>query len=222
MLCAVTDRRRLDGEGDRIDALLAYIAEASDAGIDLVQIRELDLPAARLFDLVSRGLVRVRGSRTRILVSDRLDVALAAGAHGVHLRSQSVDAARIRPFVPPGFLLGRSVHSVEEAIVAETAGGLDYLILGTMFPTVSKPSSHPLAGLEALRAAARVCRIPVLGIGGINLANVGEVARSGAAGVAAIGLFLGRHAPGRAAARNLLEVAAEIRRTFAEFATPPR
>ena len=89
------------------------------------------------------------------------------------------------------FLIGRSVHSVEEATAAEAGGGLDYLIFGTIFPTSSKPEGHPLAGPEALRAAVAACRLPILGIGGITLENVDRVAATGAAGVAAIGLFLG-------------------------------
>jgi thiamine-phosphate diphosphorylase len=219
LLCLVTESARLERADGRIphDALIAQIAEAAEAGIDLVQIREPDLPAAPLFDLVVRAVAVVQGSRTRVVVNDRLDVALAAGAHGVHLRGTSVDAVRVRAVAPreSGFLVGRSVHSVEEARAAEAAGGLDYLILGTMFPTRSKPAHHPLAGTGALREAASSCRVPVLAIGGITLDNLHDVARAGAAGIAAIGLFLGRHAPGAGTARHLREVVVDIRRIFA-------
>jgi thiamine-phosphate diphosphorylase len=186
ILCAVTDRRRLP--------ILAHVAAAADAGLDWVQIREPDLPAAELYEVVRHAVAEVGGSaaRTRIIVNDRLDVALAAGAHGVHLRGTSFDASRVRALAAArDFLIGRSVHSVEEAVAVEAAGGLDYLIFGTMFPTMSKPQGHPLAGPEALRAATAACRLPVLGIGGITLENVDRVAGTGAAGVAAIGLFLG-------------------------------
>jgi thiamine-phosphate pyrophosphorylase len=202
ILCAITDRRRLP--------ILAHVAAAADAGLDWVQIREPDLPAAELYEVVRHAVAEVSGSaaRTRIIVNDRLDVALAAGAHGVHLRGTSFDASRVRALVAArDFLIGRSVHSVEEAVAVEAAGGLDYLIFGTMFPTTSKPQGHPLAGPEALGAATAACRLPVLGIGGITLENVDRVAATGAAGVAAIGLFLGR--PSMDA-----DVAA-IRRTFA-------
>jgi thiamine-phosphate diphosphorylase len=195
ILCAVTDRRRLP--------ILAHVAAAADAGIDWVQIREPDLPAAELYEVVRHAVAEVTGStsgspaRTRIIVNDRLDVALAAGAHGVHLRGTSFDAARVRAAVATGsqgsteFLIGRSVHSVDEALAAETGGGLDYLIFGTVFPSTSKPEGHPVAGPEALRAAVAACRLPILGIGGITLENVDGIAATGATGVAAIGLFLG-------------------------------
>jgi thiamine-phosphate diphosphorylase len=185
ILCAVTDRRRLP--------ILAHVAAAVDAGIDWVQIREPDLPAAELYEVVRHAVAEAGGpaARTRIIVNDRLDVALAAGAHGVHLRGTSFAASRARALAAGDFLIGRSVHSVEEAMAADAGGGLNYLIFGTVFPTNSKPEGHPLAGPEALRAAVAACRLPILGIGGITLENVDRVAATGAAGVGAIGLFLG-------------------------------
>jgi len=208
ILCAVTDRRRLP--------ILAHVAAAADAGIDWVQIREPDLPAVELYEVVRHAVAEVSGpaSRTRIIVNDRLDVALAAGAHGVHLRGTSFDASRARAAAAPDFLIGRSVHSVDEAVAAEASGGLDYLIFGTMFPTTSKPEGHPVAGSEALRAAVAACRLPILGIGGITLENVDRIAATGAAGVAAIGLFLGRQA------QSMDTDIASIRRIFA--ASQPR
>jgi thiamine-phosphate diphosphorylase len=184
ILCAITNRRRLP--------ILAHVAAAVAAGVDWVQIREPDLPAAELYEVVRHAVEEARGSATRILVNDRLDVALAAGAHGVHLRGTSFDASRVRTtgVVAADFLIGRSVHSVEEALTAESGGGLDYLIFGTVFPTMSKPEGHRLAGPEALWEAVAACRVPVLGIGGITLENVDRIAAAGAAGVAAIGLFL--------------------------------
>jgi thiamine-phosphate diphosphorylase len=203
ILCAITDRRRLP--------ILAHVAAAVDAGIDWVQIREPDLPAAELYEVVRHAVAEVGGSgsepRTRIIVNDRLDVALAAGAHGVHLRGTSFDASRARALAAGNFLIGRSVHSVEEAIAADAVSGLDYLIFGTVFPTNSKPEGHPLAGPEALRAAVTACRLPMLGIGGITLENVDRIAETGAAGLAAIGLFVG--------SRALEADIASIRRRFA-------
>jgi thiamine-phosphate diphosphorylase len=205
ILCAVTDRRRLP--------ILAHVAAAADAGVDWVQIREPDLPAAELYEVVRHAVTEVSGSaaRTRIIVNDRLDVALAAGAHGVHLRAASFEASRVRMAVAAGardFLIGRSVHSVGEALTAEAGGGLDYLVFGTMFPTTSKPEGHRLAGPEALRAAAAACRLPILGIGGITLENVDRIAATGAAGIAAIGLFLD--------SRSTAAEIASIRRSFAD------
>lgn len=204
ILCAVTDRRRLP--------LLAHVAAAVDAGIDWVQIREPDLPAAELYEVVRLAVAEVSGSATRIIVNDRLDVALAASAHGLHLRGTSFDASRARALAADDFLIGRSVHSVEEATAADAGGGLDYLIFGTIFPTASKPEGHPLAGPETLRAAVAGCRLPILGIGGITLENVDRVAATGAAGVAAIGLFL--------ASQSMDADISSVRRRFA--VTRPR
>lgn len=217
LLCAISDRHRLAGSADRV---LAWIGECVEAGVDLIQVREPDLAAAPLLDLVMRAVALARGSRTRILVNDRLDVALAAGAQGVHLRGSSFDAPRVRAIVgasPFPFLIGRSVHGVDEAVAAEAQGGLDYLILGTMFATSSKPVGHTLAGVDMLRAAVGACRLPILAIGGITLEQVPAMAAAGAAGVAAIGLFSGAAAPGGAAGRALRTTVADIRRAFGDL-----
>jgi len=216
MLYAVTDRRRLGdfpSIGVAIDALVAQARAAADAGLDVFQIREPDLPDAALLELATRTREATAGSTLRVLINDRLDIALAAGLHGVHLRGSSFPAPRARTLVPPGqpFLIGRSVHSVREAVAAEAAGGLDYLILGTMFPTPSKPAKQPLAGIETLRAAVAACRLPILAIGGIGLENAPLVAGAGAAGLAAIGLFLGE--TGRPP--QLAQIAAHVRQIFA-------
>ena len=109
-------------------------------------------------------------------------------------------------------LIGRSVHGIDEARAVEAAGGLDYLIFGTLFATASKPTDHVLAGVQTLDAAVRACRLPILAIGGITLDNAALVAQTGVAGLAAIGLFqdLGRMAAN----------AAQLRRIFAA-ARPP-
>jgi thiamine-phosphate diphosphorylase len=137
---------------------------------------------------VSACVAAVRGTHTRILVNDRLDVAWAARAHGVHLRADSFSGARARAAAPAPFLVGRSVHSVAEAVAATRDGGLDYLIFGTVFDTVSKPG-RPAAGLPALEAVARATPLPVLAIGGITRERVGDVVAAGGTGVAAIRMF---------------------------------
>lgn len=204
ILCAVTDRQRLGGG---TDALIEQAARAADAGLDLFQIREPDLSDAALLDLAERVRDAAKGSALRVLVNDRLDIALAAGLHGMHLRGSSYAAARARAITGCRmFLIGRSVHSAEEAAAVEAAGGLDYLILGAMFPTSSKPPDHPLAGIETLRTAVSACRLPILAIGGITLDNAAHVASAGAAGLAAIGLF---------ASGDLRDTAARLRQIFA-------
>jgi thiamine-phosphate pyrophosphorylase len=189
ILHLVTDRRRLCPDGnpaDRTDCLRQQVAFAADAGVDVVQIREPDLETSDLTGLVAGLLTLVRGSRTRLVVNDRIDVAIAAGAAGVHLRADGPPAAAVRSIVPGGFLIGRSVHTEDEA---RRAGAVDYLIAGTVWPTPSKPGAACLgeSGLARIVAAAGA---PVLAIGGVDESRIAAVARTGAHGLAAIGLFM--------------------------------
>jgi thiamine-phosphate diphosphorylase len=184
IVCMITDRRRLGGD----DALVQRVAAAAAAGVNLVQVRERDMDVRDLSRLVARCVTAVAPTRTRILVNDRLDVALAAGAHGVHLRSDSVPASRARSLAPIGFLIGRSVHSVAEAVVACDGGGADYLLFGAIFATASKPGYTP-AGVEALARVAAAVTVPVLGVGGITAETAPQLAGTGCAGFAAIGWF---------------------------------
>ena len=167
---------------------LEQARSAADAGVDLIQLRERDLEARDLATLAADLVRLTRSTPTRIVVNDRLDVALAAGADGVHLRSDSMPAAAVRRIAPPGFLIGRSVHSVDEA---RRAADVDYLLAGTVFDTVSKSGPHRVLGLDGLRAIVAAVSQPVLAIGGVGLQQLGEIADTRAAGVAAIGLFLG-------------------------------
>ena len=189
ILHLVTDGRRLGAAGDgAIDACLAHQARfAVDAGIDVIQVRERHLEAAALARLVSKIIAIAVGTGTRVVVNDRLDVALACGAHGVHLRSDSFDTDAVRRSVPAGFLIGRSVHTRGEA---EAAGPVDYLVAGTVFPTGSKPAGHRLIGLAGLRDIVGAVKVPVLAIGGVTPGRAAEIARVGAAGAACIGLFM--------------------------------
>lgn len=192
ILCLVTDRRRLGkslglAPGDWLDALRTQAAAAAAAGVDLVQVREPDLEAAALARLVSTIVADTRETSARVLVNDRLDVALAAGAAGVHLRERSFTVADARRLAPPGFLIGRSIHGA----LPEVSGGIaDYLIAGTVLATASKPAAACLGwtGLSAIVKSAG--GRPVLAIGGIDLSSIPLVAATGAAGVAAIGAFI--------------------------------
>jgi thiamine-phosphate diphosphorylase len=169
--------------------LLELVAEAAQAGVDLIQIRERRLDDRALADLTRRAVEASRGTGSRILVNDRVDIALAAHAGGVHLRGDSVAASRIRALAPDGFLIGRSVHDPAEAAAVEADGGCDYLVFGTVFPSTSKPSTDAISGPDALREVCARVEIPVLAIGGISIENVSRVAASGASGIAAISLF---------------------------------
>jgi thiamine-phosphate diphosphorylase len=183
IICLVTA-----GHG-REHALLDLIAEAAQAGIDLIQIRERGLDDRALLNLTRHAVEATRGTASRIVVNDRVDVALTARASGVHLRGDSFAAGGIRALAPPGFLIGRSVHDPAEAAAVESGGGCDYLLFGTVFPSTSKPPTDPIAGPGALREVCTRVGIPVLAIGGISIGNVSQVAACGAAGIAAISLF---------------------------------
>jgi thiamine-phosphate pyrophosphorylase len=183
----VTDRRRYDLS---IDDLVDRTVRAAKAGADVVQVRERDLADAPLAALVRRIVEATAGAGVRVLVNDRVDVAIAAGAAGVHLRGDSAPASRIRAIAPDDFLIGRSVHSLADVDAAVADGGCDYLLFGTVFQSSGKPDGHPVAGLDALAAACRRSPLPVIAIGGMTRARARDVAAAGAAGFAAVGMFM--------------------------------
>lgn len=185
--------------------MLTTVRVAAAGGADLVQVREHGIDDRALVALVRGVLDEVRGTGARVVVNDRTDIALAAGANGVHLRGDSIAASRVRQLAPAGFLIGRSVHALDEAVTIDRDGAVDYLIFGTVFPSTGKPAGHPVAGVQALAAVCSAVRVPVLAIGGIDAARAAEARRAGARGVAAIGLFAG---PG---AREALR---DVRRVF--------
>lgn len=184
MRCYITDRRALGGS----ENLLAVIARALDAGIELIQIREKDLPARHLAELVKAALALPNPRHSRILVNTRVDVALATGAHGAHLPGGSPPPSTWRAIVPAGFLFGVSCHSLTDLRDAET-GGADFAFYSPIFESSSKPGYGPALGLEALRAAARAVRIPVFALGGITEQNTPACLEAGASGIAGISLF---------------------------------
>jgi thiamine-phosphate pyrophosphorylase len=213
MICLVTDRARLSADADAVDRLVELAASAARARIDLFQIREPDLDARVLTNLVARCCAAVARTSTRIVVNDRADVAIAARADGVHLRGDSYSARAARSLIGEHAVVGRSVHSVEEAAAVSRAGGIDYLIFGTMHQTASKASGHPVATLDDLRAACQAAaNAPVLAIGGMTIERAAHAARAGAAGIAGIGLFVPPQ--GQTLERHLQTVAAQLRRVF--------
>lgn len=211
-VCVVTDRRQLSPDArtprDEALALTRWLEDAVPAGIDLIQLRERDLPARLLAD-VARAVSRLAaGSATRVVVNDRADVAVAARCDGVHLRGDGPDVARVRAMAPEGrgsrpWMVGRSVHSRAEAQAHSEA---HYLVFGAVFPSGPKSGR----GLESLRAVVASTTAPVLAIGGLTAARAAACVAAGAAGVAAIGLFL---PPGRAVgALGIAAGAAAVRR----------
>ena len=189
-VCLITDRRRVAPAArtarDEIVALERWLDEAIGL-VDLIQIRERDLSDADLHGLVRRVASRARGTSSRLLVNDRADVALAAGADGVHLRADGVPPARVRDVARPGWILGRSTHAPGET--GDPA--LDYVLFGSVFSAAVKAGgTHPARGLAGLSTAVTASPCAVLAIGGVTIANAADCARAGAAGVAAIGAFV--------------------------------
>jgi thiamine-phosphate pyrophosphorylase len=188
VVCVVTRARGAAGSPERA-GLVDRLTRAAAAGATLIQVRERLLDDRSLVAFVRELVAATRGTACRVLVNDRLDIALAAGAAGVHLKASSFSASDARRLAPAGFLVGRSVHSAEEAADVEAAGGCDYLVFGTVFPSASKPGDHPIAGLDALREVCRRVSLPVIAIGGATIARAAAIAGTGAAGAAAVSLF---------------------------------
>ena len=182
--CYITDRRQLPSH----EALIEAIARNLVAGIDWIQIREKDLSARDLFDLVQRARALPNPAATKIVVNTRVDVALAVGAAGAHLPSGSPPPRYWRAITPPDFLIGVSCHTLEEARAAEQEGA-DYIFFGPVFAPRSKSADLPPRGLDRLAEAAHAVRIPLLALGGITKENASRCASAGAAGVAAISMF---------------------------------
>lgn len=200
LLCYVTDRHLLRSQqpsgAASTDDLLVRIESAVAAGVDWIQIREKDLSARELLALAGRAIAVTRqeaNTHARIMVNDRLDVAIAAGAAGVHLGGDSIPVAEAVQWcragnATPDFMVGASCHDVQEAIAVERAGG-NYIFFGPIYETPAKMKFGAPQGINKLAEVCRSVQIPVLAIGGIDQENTGTCLRAGAAGIAAIRLF---------------------------------
>jgi thiamine-phosphate pyrophosphorylase len=181
--------------GDRPQA--AIVAEAARGGLGAVQLREKELAPVALLN-EAEALMQVLGD-TPLLINGQVEVARAIGAAGVHLPGAAGPVAAARAVLGPAALIGRSVHSLEEARAAETEGA-DYVILGTIFVTDSKPGRPP-AGLPFVSAVARAVAIPVVAIGGIDERNAAATIAAGAWGLAVMSGILRAPEPATAVAR---------------------
>lgn len=193
-LCLVTDRRVCPP-----DKLAGRVSAAIAGGVDLVQLRDKEESGGALLELATALADVTRGSAI-LLVNERADVAIAGGADGVQLGEAAMPTNVVRPMLPPGSMIGRSVHSVDSAARAQ-ASGADFLLVGTMFATRSHPGEEPSGPglLERIRTAG--VQTPLLAIGGITADNVAQVMAAGANGVAVITAILASDDPEQAASR---------------------
>jgi len=159
-------------------------ARAASDGVGMIQIRAKELSTRALAELVYAALANARQSK--ILVNTRTDIAIACGAHGVHLPAESIAPATIRRIAPAGFLIGVSCHNVEELRAAEREGA-DFAVYGPVFPSVTK-SLTPI-GIDAFREAVAAVGLPVYALGGVTEQNAQACIDAGAAGIAGISLF---------------------------------
>jgi thiamine-phosphate diphosphorylase len=201
-LCLVTDRTAVGGD---TKDMMQRVAQAVLGGVDLVQVREKDLPAGELLEL-TRFLLESVGSRAKLIINDRADIALIAGAHGVQLGEEGLPVAAARKIVGNSGLIGRSVHSVAAATQAQDYGA-NFLIVGTMFASRSHPGEAP-TGPGLMQEISGKCQLPLIGIGGITPENASAVIQAGASGVAVITNVLAASDP-RAAASELKEAICE-------------
>ena len=190
--------------------LVQRIADAVAGGVDMVQLREKDLGGGEMLHLATAIKLAI-GDRALLIINERADVAVASGAAGIQLGEDALPVASARRIIGEGTLIGRSVHSPEAAVQAH-AEGSDFLVVGTMYASRSHPSATP-GGPDLMERIAQTLeqsapRLPLLGIGGITSANLGDVMRAGATGVAVIASILASLDPmreARALKQSMLE-----------------
>jgi len=192
--------------GGSVEDALGTAGRALQGGVSAILVRRPQGTAREVYNMTRHLRPATRRAGCRLLVSDRIDAALAADADGVHLGARSLPLAAARRILKPGMLLGRSAHDFDEAAVAAD-GGADYIFLGPIFPSRSHPD-HPGLGLAHLREAVMRIRVPIVAIGGVTADNVAEVVRAGARGAAAISAY--------SAAPDPADTARRMRAAFAQ------
>jgi thiamine-phosphate pyrophosphorylase len=188
------------------------VAAAIRGGVTLVQYREKSASTRQMIEEARELCALCRAHRIPFIVNDRVDIALAVDADGVHVGQDDLPASLARQWIGPGKLLGVSVENVAQARLA-VEGSADYVGASPIFTTPTKPDAPPPMGLQGLQEIARACPIPVVAIGGLNAKNVANVSRAGAAGVAVVSAIIGAEDPERAA-RELKRVIEAARLTL--------
>jgi thiamine-phosphate pyrophosphorylase len=196
-LYLITDRTQTSGR-----PLTDVVREALEGGVRAVQLREKDLAGRDLFALARelRSITSAFGAR--LFINDRLDIALAAGADGVHLGAAGLPVREARRLAGPELLIGYSAHALDEACRAE-ADGADFITFGPVYHTPSKASFGPPLGVEALKAVCSRVNIPVFALGGVKITSVAEILTAGARGIALISAVMASSDPRQSAASLL-------------------
>src|SRR2546423_4056538 len=186
----ISDRQMLARQKSRPDttALIDFLCAAIDAGVDLIQLRERDLSPRALLAIADAIVPVARTAGAALLINDRADLAACAGA-GVHLTTRSMPADAVRRAFGQSLFVGASTHNLAEADAAARAGA-DFIVFGPVFETESKKAYGPPVGLAALREVVERLTIPVIALGGIKPCNFHDALQTGAAGIAAISMFV--------------------------------
>lgn len=197
-LYLITDRHQTGGR-----PLPEVVREALEGGVRAVQLREKDLSTAELYQLAMEMRLLTSEYGARLIINERLDIALAADADGVHIGVSSLPVAAVRELLGPGKVIGYSAHAIDEAVRAQSAGA-DFVTFGPVFFTPSKAPYGEPCGVKKLAAAASALEIPVIGLGGISSANISEALSANIRGIAVISAILAAASP-RVAAASLLK-----------------
>ena len=199
-LYLVTDRSLSCGR-----STIEVVAEAVTGGVSCVQLREKKLPIREMIAEARRLVALLRPLNIPLIINDRVDVALAAGADGVHLGQSDMPIGDARKILGSGRVIGISAESVEDAVVAERQGA-DYIGISPVFGTLTKTDIAEPLGLAGVREIRKRVAVPLVGIGGISTANAADVMMAGADGVAVVSAIVAASCPAKSARELLVEV----------------
>ncbi|SJZ41610.1 thiamine-phosphate pyrophosphorylase [Trichlorobacter thiogenes] len=193
LLNLVTDRSLSQGR-----SLVEVVAEAVAGGVTCVQLREKTCSTRQFLDEALALKALLQPLRVSLIINDRVDIAMAVGADGVHLGQSDMPISHARHLLGPDCLIGISAESVQDALAAEQQGA-DYIGISPVFSTPTKTDTAPALGLNGIRQIRELVRIPLVGIGGINLTNARQVIAAGADGVAVVSAIMAAESPRQAA-----------------------